>query len=297
LTADCNRFLEAYSFGALASALHSFFIYEVPTPSLLPPSLLQLCDVYLELIKPVVGYATATATCSESEEKERAEVKRLAQMTLYTCLEQYLRLAHPLMPFVTEELWQRLPQRSVMRRSPQLFSSPIDREALDPTASIMLSQYPSHEAEWFAPDQEEDMTVITSMIHAASSLRSHYRIANHVKPTFYYRTNTPAIVRALTAQAMDFCTLGRGQSLERLESENIPAGWCVKVISESLSLLLNLDGVIDCQEEMRRLEKEVQRCSCSALPPPLPPSLSPTDSLLKSSNIAKRSLWLATKKR
>jgi valyl-tRNA synthetase len=103
------------------------------------------------------------------------------------------------------------------------------------------------------------MTVITSTIHAASSLRSHYRIANHVKPTFYYRTGVPAIVRALTAQAMDFCTLARGQALECLESENIPAGWCVKVISESLSLLLNLEGIIDIGEEMRRLEKEVQR--------------------------------------
>jgi valyl-tRNA synthetase len=129
LTADCNRFLEAYSFGALASALHSFFIYEVchlsASPLLTLPSS-QLCDVYLELIKPVVGYA-ATAAASESEEKERAEVKRLAQMTLYTCLEQYLRLAHPLMPFVTEELWQRLPSRS---NSPPSSSSSSSTERL-----------------------------------------------------------------------------------------------------------------------------------------------------------------------
>lgn len=90
-------------------------------------------------------------------------------------------------------------------------------------------------------------------------MRSHYRIANHIKPTFYYRTSSPQISRALTAQAMDFCTLARGQSLQALEDENIPPGWCVKVVSESLSLLLDLNGVIDCKEEIQRLEKEVQR--------------------------------------
>lgn len=72
-------------------------------------------------------------------------------MTLYTCLEQYLRLTHPLMPFVTEELWQRLPQR----------------ELLDSTPSIMLSSYPTSESSWFNPEKEEDMLIVTSAIHAA----------------------------------------------------------------------------------------------------------------------------------
>lgn len=154
LTADCNRFMENYSFGALANALHSFFIYEVISPSSNPSHTFQLCDVYLELIKPVVGFAAASQTAtSDAEEKARLQVKRLAQMTLYTCLEQYLRLTHPLMPFVTEELWQRLP----------------NRESLNPTASIMLCEYPTTVPAWFAPEQEEDMTVITSMIHAARS--------------------------------------------------------------------------------------------------------------------------------
>lgn len=72
-------------------------------------------------------------------------------MTLYTCLEQYLRLTHPLMPFVTEELWQRLPQR----------------ELLDSTPSIMLSSYPTSESSWFNPEKEEDMLIVTSAIHSA----------------------------------------------------------------------------------------------------------------------------------
>jgi hypothetical protein len=58
---------------------------------------------------------------------------------------------------------------------------------------------------------------------------------------------------------MDFCTLGRGQSLSCLPDDTIPPGWCVKVISESLSLLLDLHGVIDFNEEIKRLEKEIAR--------------------------------------
>eukprot|EP00604_Paraphysomonas_vestita_P004168 CAMPEP_0174821978 /NCGR_PEP_ID=MMETSP1107-20130205/11936_1 /TAXON_ID=36770 /ORGANISM="Paraphysomonas vestita, Strain GFlagA" /LENGTH=974 /DNA_ID=CAMNT_0016039717 /DNA_START=170 /DNA_END=3095 /DNA_ORIENTATION=- len=229
LTADCNRYLETYVFGAVASALHSFFIYE-------------FCDVYLELIKPVVGYASQTSD-SEQDNTKR-ETKRVAQMTLYTCLEQYLRLTHPLMPFVTEELWQRLP----------------NRELLDSTPTIMLSNYPTAESSWFNPEKEEDMTIVTSAIHAASSLRSHYRIPNHVKPSFYFRSTSNEVIRALTSQGNDFCTLGRSNSLIRHpEEDNIPAGWCVKVVSENLSLLLDLNGVIDCKEEIKRLEKEVDR--------------------------------------
>lgn len=60
--------------------------------------------MYLELIKPVVGHS-ADAT---------SEVQQCARITLYTCLEQFLRLIHPLMPYVSEELWQRLPQRFVL---------------------------------------------------------------------------------------------------------------------------------------------------------------------------------------
>lgn len=60
-----------------------------------------------------------------TDESASAATKKSAQQTLYTCLDYGLRLLHPFMPFVTEELWQRLP------RIPN-----------DPTPSIMISSYP-----------------------------------------------------------------------------------------------------------------------------------------------------------
>ena len=76
---DCNANLGNYIFGAVATALHSFFIYD-------------LCDVYLELIKPVVGHAARVEEGAEPVSLEVTERQKFAKATLYTCLEQYLRL-------------------------------------------------------------------------------------------------------------------------------------------------------------------------------------------------------------
>ena len=150
---ECNQQLQAYTFGAVTTALHSFFLYD-------------FCDLYLELIKPVVA-------ASASDEA----AKNAAQITLFTCLEHFLRLAHPLMPFVTEELWQRLP----------LLSSFTSVE------SIMISSYPEPTLSWNDDRVELEVTLLKELIHAARSLRTEYRVANNVKATFFFRAETEAL--------------------------------------------------------------------------------------------------------
>uniref|UniRef100_A0A8C6HAC6 valine--tRNA ligase n=1 Tax=Mus spicilegus TaxID=10103 RepID=A0A8C6HAC6_MUSSI len=81
-----NEGFQAYDFPAITTAQYSFWLYE-------------LCDVYLECLKPVLnGVDQVAAEC--------------ARQTLYTCLDVGLRLLSPFMPFVTEELFQRLPRRT-----------------------------------------------------------------------------------------------------------------------------------------------------------------------------------------
>ena len=93
--------------------------------------LYELCDVYivrLPLTSPLVASSETPvqeATKPMTDPSAPAEVRRSAQDTLYTCLDLGLRLLHPFMPFVTEELWQRLPRRPS-----------------DPTRSIMLAAFP-----------------------------------------------------------------------------------------------------------------------------------------------------------
>ncbi|MEJ1271046.1 hypothetical protein NN561_001878 [Cricetulus griseus] len=81
-----NEGFQAYDFPAITTAQYSFWLYE-------------LCDVYLECLKPVLNGADQVAV-------------ECARQTLYTCLDVGLRLLSPFMPFVTEELFQRLPRRT-----------------------------------------------------------------------------------------------------------------------------------------------------------------------------------------
>ncbi len=218
---ECNLTIGGYLFGAATSALHSFFLYDV-------------CDLYLEVVKPVISDKT----------EGNAEKMHMAQATLYTVLEQFLRLAHPMMPFVTEELWQRLP----------------NRQHLTTIESIAVSAYPEAVDEWFNPQVEADMEQVKEIIHGARSLRSDYKIPNHVKADFYFRTENDQIKAALVAQADDFCTLAKGNCLKFVEMEaEVPKGWCVKVLSEQLSLLVDLSGLIDVDTELGRLGKEIER--------------------------------------
>lgn len=87
----CNQGFESYDFAAATSACYAFWLYD-------------LCDVYLECLKPIFQ--------SGSEAQQAA-----ARRTLYVCLDYGLRLLSPFMPFITEELYQRLPRANPLPAS------------------------------------------------------------------------------------------------------------------------------------------------------------------------------------
>lgn len=226
----CNTNMQAYLFGNVSSALYSFFLYD-------------LCDVYLELIKPVIKI-----DAESTNNQEALDMQYVAQATLFTCLEHFLRLCHPLMPFVTEELWQRLPN--------------IHSEAMSSVApaSIMIAKYPQETKVWASLSAEQDSETIATCVHDARSLRTDYKIANHTKANFYFRADNAQIQQAIEAQANDFCTLAKGNFLKYLPPDAAaPKNTCIKVVNESLSLLVDLTGLIDIDQELIRLGKEKQR--------------------------------------
>jgi valyl-tRNA synthetase len=88
------------------------------------------------------------------------------------------------MPFVTEELWQRLPQ--------------IARVAGQP--SIVITAYPESVQQWHRPDAEAAMEIVKDAAHAARSLRTDYRVTNRVRGTFFLRTDSSQVATALIDQ-------------------------------------------------------------------------------------------------
>jgi valyl-tRNA synthetase len=175
------------------------------------------------------------------------------------------RLLHPLMPFVTEELWQRLP--SIQSKYP---------DVTDRALTIMLAPYPETSAtasgsthasaivpsDWANTGAESDTALVLEAVHAARSFRVDYKVANHVKCEFKYLTDSSDVSRAVEEQNDDFITLARAESLVPLEASAagaVPKGWSLKVVNDKLSVLMNLTGIVDAVAELARLRKEATR--------------------------------------
>lgn len=133
----CNQGFEMYDFPTATSACYSLWLYEI-------------CDVYLEYLKPIF-YKNDPASS-------------IARETLLTCFDVGLRLLSPFMPFITEELWQRLPL-------------PISR-----APSISVADYPDKElSSWRDTVLENEVELIQRIIHLIRSARSDYNLPNKTK--------------------------------------------------------------------------------------------------------------------
>jgi valyl-tRNA synthetase len=111
----------------------------------------HLCDVYIENSKAIIQEGT-------DEERESAI------QTLYTALENALLMIHPFMPFITEELWQRLPRRPG-----------------DTTKSIMIAQYPTYDASLDDPKSEAAYELVIECTKAIRSLMTEYSLKEEAK--------------------------------------------------------------------------------------------------------------------
>jgi valyl-tRNA synthetase len=215
---DCFR---DYKFGDAQQAAYSLWMDNI-------------CDVYLELIKPVVYDKT----------DENADRRWAAQATLWISLETGLRLLHPMMPYVTEELWQRLPGRGNLGpEEPQ---------------SIMLAKYPLCNDELRDLETEESMNTVLKVVKACRSLRASYNITNK-QQTHFYLTISGDGEAAATAQTDDIITLGKGSALDiNLIDDAVPEGVGIVVIDDQATLRMDLTGLVDYAAEVKKLNKTLK---------------------------------------
>lgn len=116
----------------------------------------ELCDVYIENSKSIIRDGT---------EEERQS----ALQTLYTALEAALTLMHPFMPFITEEMWQRMPRR------------PNDK-----TESVMIAKYPTANAAFDDPKSEAAYELVLECTKGARSLMAEYALKEEVEGKLYH---------------------------------------------------------------------------------------------------------------
>ncbi|OLY84895.1 Valine-tRNA ligase, mitochondrial [Smittium mucronatum] len=210
---ELNRYLTEMNFMAATSAVYSFWLYE-------------LCDVYIEYTKYVVG------------EKEIAS----SLNTLYTCLDQGLLMLHPFMPFITEELWQRLPRR-----------------AGDSTPSITIANFPISHQELSDNELSVDFDNILSVIKASRSLMVNYSINSNA--SLFVSCKQESEVKLYRQFTNTIVGMVKGcSSMNVLEpTDEVPAGCAISVISTSVNVLLLVKGQIDIEAEVGRLEKKISK--------------------------------------
>ncbi|XP_063054552.1 valine--tRNA ligase isoform X4 [Engraulis encrasicolus] len=214
----CDAGFRSYDFPAITTAIYNFWLYE-------------LCDVYLECIKPVVA----------GSEPRAAQVSR---ETLFTCLEAGLRLLSPIMPFVSEELYQRLPRR-------QPTSSP---------PSISVTPYPdAQEFCWHSDVVDKEMEFVMCVVRTIRSLRADYNLTK-TRADCYLQCVDSETASLVDRFALQLQTLSYSQTIRPVTGgdQDIPQGCAVAIASDRCSVHLMLKGLIDVEKEVSKLSSK--RC-------------------------------------
>jgi valyl-tRNA synthetase len=204
--------LEKYRFNDAASALYQFVWSDY-------------CDWYLEIAKRSLY------------KPESPAARQATQHTLVTVLEHTLRLLHPLMPFITEEIWQRLPHEG---------------------ESIMIAAYPKGAALTSDADVDRFVTLVMGAVTAIRTIRGEMRIPPG--------TTLHVTVKPQGGDAAVF-TQHRAliEALGRVELTVDPAAMRPKAsalgVTGGSELYVALGGVVDVGAERQRLQKEIKRAA------------------------------------
>ncbi|KAI9568346.1 tRNA synthetases class I-domain-containing protein [Boletus coccyginus] len=212
---EVNRHLEARNFMAATTAAYNFWLYE-------------LCDVYIEATKPM------------TDPLANPKVRTSAQQTLHTCLDHGLRLLHPFMPFVTEELWQRLPRRSI-----------------DPP-SIMVSRYPTFDTDLRSTDAEEKFDLVFAALRTGRSLAASYNLQSNIQLFIHVQTSEEKAL--FESQVPTVIALTKGCSKVEViqgSSSQIPAGCGSAVVSSTVVVYLQVQGLVNLEAEVAKCDKKI----------------------------------------
>ncbi|MCL7046507.1 hypothetical protein MKW94_009913 [Papaver nudicaule] len=211
--------LESYEFSDACTAVYSWWQF-------------QLCDVFIEAIKPYF-----------MGDDKFSEERSAARDTLWICLDNGLRLLHPFMPYVTEELWQRLPQVA---------------GNLAKKDSIMISEYPSAVKEWTNEEIENEMDLVETLVKSIRSIRADLPANERLgrKPAFAV-CRTDAVGDVIRSHELEISTLASLSSFEVLAENDARLATClVNVANEHFSTYLQqAQGSLNAEAEREKLIK------------------------------------------
>ncbi|MEK7351118.1 MAG: valine--tRNA ligase [Nitrospirota bacterium] len=201
--------LEAYRFDRATNALYQFFWHEY-------------CDWYLELIKPVLQdplHPEGSAT----------------RQTLQDTLEVFLRLLHPFMPFISEEIWQTLPHEG---------------------ETIVTQSYPAPQTHWHDPSAEETFRLFEQSIGLIRTARVLLNYPPGQEVRVLVTHEEPATSATLVTLKQNLAHLGRGQ-ISPVPLSQWPTSNVLRLVTGGVTVGLSVEGDVDLKKALDRLEKQI----------------------------------------
>ena len=225
---ELNAAINAYEFHGAVQTLYHFFWDD-------------FCDWYIELAK-----ADVTAEQSSDGRTE-------ARARLLTVLEHALRLLHPFMPYITEELWQRLPGDKPLH--------PAYREA-EPT--VMLTAYPEGALNLIDEAVESEMQAIIELISRVRNIRSEMNIKPAERIPIVVGSPDENLRRVFSGAREQISRLVRASEVSVIERLEAPKASARAVLTGGAELAVPLEGLIDFEQERRRLQREQEKLQAEA---------------------------------
>jgi len=200
--------LEAYRFDEAASRLYHFVWG-------------TFCDWYIEFTKPIL-------------QGEDAAGRTETQATTAWILGRIVHLLHPIMPFITEEVWEHL--------------------AGDPAGMLITAPWPGFPPDSLDPEASAEMEWVVQAISAIRALRSEMNVPPGVRVPLLIKDAEPLAAQRIERHREHFIRLARVERFEPVDA--VPPGG-VQAVVEGATLILSLGEVVDLTRERERLGKEI----------------------------------------
>lgn len=215
LVKNTNAAFEDFKFGDMINGLYDFWRKE-------------LADVYLEALKPIMKDGTP-------------EQKKAALNSLYLCLDYALKMLHPTMPFLTEELYQRLPH--------------IPGTAAD---SICIATFPTECISFEQDGVNDQMGQLLATVKAFRSQLSALNVASNAKPSIVVGATNEDVAHMFRKESAVVGSLVKaGETLVLAPGQEPPAGCLKSFVSDDISIYVKVIGLIDIKLEMARINKRL----------------------------------------
>ena len=202
--------LDSYELGVAVQNLFDF-IWDV------------YCDWYIELTKPRIA--------------EGGETARAAQNVLVYVMQGILKLLHPFMPFITEEIWQSMPIVADKDNNPE---------------SIMISAWPVYDEKLHFAAEQTDFTKVVDAIRAIRVQRNELNVPPSKKVTMYIETAETALFKGAKAFFERLAGAGELTVSEKAETSDD----MVTIVTANARIFMPMGELVDKEKELARLEKE-----------------------------------------